>query len=360
MTKTAFITGVAGQDGAYLAQFLLSKGYRVHGMVRWDSYCEPVDGLARLEALGLAGEHVTLHMGDVTDANNLNLLIRDIRPDEIYNLAGLSQVHVSFGTPGSTLQINTAGTLNVLDAVRVNGLENCVRVYQASSSEMFGKAGAPQNEETPMAPCSPYGVAKLAAYHLAKTYRESYGMYAANGILFNHESPLRGEDFVTRKITKAVAAIEAGCGGALRLGNLDSLRDWGDARDFVEGMWMILQQDEPGDYVLATGEAHSVREFVEAAFKRVGVQIVWQGAGVDEMGVDAKSGRRLVEIDPALFRPAEVHHLLGDAGKAKAELGWSPKVRFDRLVADMVDADRVIFQDKPQSERDGPTWKMAG
>lgn len=356
MSKTAFITGIAGQDGAYLAQFLLSKGYRVHGLVRWDSYADPLDGLARLDALGLVREGVTLHMGDVIDANNLNLLIREVCPDEIYNLAGLSQVQVSFTTPGSTLQINAAGTLNILDAVRVNGMESRVRVYQASSSEMFGRASAPQNETTPMEPCSPYGVAKLAAYHLARSYREAYGIYAANGILFNHESPLRGEDFVTRKITKAVAGIAAGGQQVLRLGNLDSVRDWGDARDFVIGMWMILQQDAPGDYVLATGEAHSVREFVEAAFAHIGVQVAWQGAGVDEIGVDAGSGRRLVEIDTALFRPAEVHHLLGDAAKARAELGWAPRVKFAQLVADMVDADCAAAG----AQEGGRAWKMAG
>ncbi|MCB1720669.1 MAG: GDP-mannose 4,6-dehydratase [Rhodospirillales bacterium] len=355
MTKTAFITGIAGQDGAYLAQFLREKGYSVHGLVRWDSYSDPLDGLARLDALGLVGEDVRLHMGDVTDANNLNLLIREIRPDEIYNLAGLSQVQVSFETPASTLQINTAGTLNILDAVRVNGLENYTRVYQASSSEMFGKARAPQNEDTKMEPCSPYGVAKLASYHLVKSYRESYGMYAANGILFNHESPLRGEDFVTRKITKAVAAVEAGSNDVLRLGNLDSVRDWGDARDFVAGMWAILQRGAPDDYVLATGEAHSVREFAQAAFAHVGISLEWRGAGVDEKGVEVKSGRVLVEVDRQLFRPSEVHHLLGDAAKARDILGWAPKTTFEGLVAAMVNADRAALR-----LDGGASWSMAG
>lgn len=347
MTKVAFITGIAGQDGAYLAQFLIAKGYKVHGLVRWDSYADPLDGLSRLDALGLVSDDVVLHMGDVTDANNLNTLIKSIQPDEIYNLAGLSQVQVSFGTPASTLDINTAGTLNVLDAVRVLGLEAKTKVYQASSSEMFGSVSSPQNEETKMEPCSPYGVAKLAAYHLARTYREAYGMFVCNGILFNHESPLRGEDFVTRKITKTVAEIEAGRTAPLRLGNLDSKRDWGDARDYVDGMWRMLQQDQPDDFVLATGEAHSVREFVERAFAQIGVSLKWQGQGLEEVGLDVKTGKTLVEIDPAFFRPVEIYALLGDASKARDVLGWTPKITFDDLVSEMVNVDRsFLSQDK--------------
>ncbi|MEZ5814201.1 MAG: GDP-mannose 4,6-dehydratase [Alphaproteobacteria bacterium] len=353
MSKVALITGISGQDGAYLARFLLGKGYRVHGLLRWDSYTDPMEGLARLDTLGLVSDDVALHMGDVTDANNLNLLIQQVQPDEIYNLAGMSQVRVSFDTPASTLGINAAGVLNILDAVRVTGLEERVRVYQASSSEMFGRAGAPQNEETKMEPCSPYGVAKLAGYHFAKTYREAYGLFVCNGILFNHESPLRGEDFVTRKITKAVCEIEAGRSDPLMLGNLDSLRDWGSAADYVEGMWLMLQQEAAGDYVLATGEAHSVREFVERAFAHVGVRIEWRGAGVDEVGAD-QNGRVVVRVDPALFRPAEVHHLLGNAAKAKAEFGWEPKTGFEKLVSDMVNADRALLSEEKSS------WKMAG
>ncbi|MEM7650952.1 MAG: GDP-mannose 4,6-dehydratase [Pseudomonadota bacterium] len=358
MSKTALITGIAGQDGAYLAQFLLSKGMRVHGLMRWDSYIDPVDGLGRLDALGLVNDEITLHTGDITDANNVNMLVKEIAPDEIYNLAGLSQVAVSFQTPSSTLDINTKGTLNVLDAVRVHGMEQTCRIYQASSSEMFGAVPGPQNEETDMKPCSPYGAAKLAAYHLARTYRESYGMHISNGILFNHESPLRGEDFVTRKITKAVVEIEAGSNTVLRLGNLDSVRDWGDARDYVQGMWSMLQQDQGDDYILATGEAHSVRDFVERAFAHTGTQIAWEGEGVDEIARDSKTGRTLVEVDPQFFRPLEVNHLLGDASKAKEKLGWAPQTSFDDLVAAMVNADRALIADRMQEDQ--ASWKKAG
>ena len=352
MKRTAFITGIAGQDGAYLARYLLGKGYDVHGLVRWDSYADPLDGLSRLDTLGLVSEKVQLHMGDVTDANNLTSLIKDIQPDEIYNLAGLSQVGVSFDTPSSTFDINAKGTLNILDAVRV--LESDARIYQASSSEMFGSTPAPQNEETVMQPCSPYGVAKLAAFHLVKTYRESYGLHASNGILFNHESPLRGQDFVTRKITKGVVAIEAGANTPLTLGNLDALRDWGAAEDYVEGMSLMLQQEEPDDYVLATGEAHSVREFVECAFAQIGVSLEWDGEGIEERGMNAKTGQVCVQVSPQFFRPNEVDHLLGDASKAKAKLGWQPKITFDDLVSRMVNADRDALQREPKP------WQMAG
>lgn len=344
--KTAFITGIAGQDGAFLAGFLLSKGYAVHGLVRWDSYPDPLDGLQRLDALGLVSDEITLHTGDLTDANNITSLIRDICPDEIYNLAALSHVKVSFDTPASALDINVKGTLNVLDAVRVLGWERDVRIYQASSSEMFGASPPPQNEQTPMEPCSPYGVAKLAAYHLAKIYRDSYGMHISNGILFNHESALRGEDFVTRKITKAVAAMEAGALEPLTLGNLDAVRDWGHARDYVEGMWLMLRQDAPGDYVLATGEARSVRDFVEQAFAHIGIKLRWNGRGADETALDAKTGRVLVRVDPALFRPKEVHALLGDISKAREKLGWTPKIRFEALVADLLNTDRQLLREK--------------
>lgn len=348
--KTAFITGITGQDGAYLAEFLLGKGYRVHGLVRWDC----VDSTQRLQELELEDERLELHFGDMGDANNLNYLIKTIAPDEIYNLAALSHVKVSFETPASALETNAKGTLNVLEAIRILGLEKSVRVYQASSSEMFGASKPPQNEETRMEPCSPYGVSKLAAYHMAKVYREAYGLHVSNGILFNHESPLRGEDFVTRKITRSVAAIEAGEQERLVLGNLDSLRDWGHARDYVEGMWLMLQQDKADDYVLATGEAHSVREFVERAFAHIGVELRWQDERLAEKAVCARTGKVLVSVDPALFRPKEVEYLLGDAAKAQEVLGWQPKVSFDELVSDMVNADRQRFW------KDGGAWQKAG
>lgn len=352
MNKVAFITGIAGQDGAYLARLLLEKGYEVHGLVRWDSYADLADGLSRFDTLGLVSETIQLHMGDVTDANNITRLIKEIQPHEIYNLAGLSQVRVSFDTPASTFDINAKGVMNILDAVRV--LDSDARIYQASSSEMFGSAPAPQNEDTPMQPCSPYGVAKLAAFHLVRTYRESYGLHASNGILFNHESPLRGEDFVTRKITKAAAEIEAGRSEPLVLGNLDSIRDWGAAEDYVQGMWMMLQQETPDDYVLASGAAHSVRAFVERSFSHIGVVLEWRGEGIDEVAVNAKTGQCVVKIDPALFRPNEVDHLLGDATKAKEKLGWQSKAKFDDLVSQMVNADRELLQREPKS------WQMAG
>ncbi len=311
MTKTAFITGIAGQDGSYLAKLLLSKGYKVHGLLRWDSAHEPHEGKSRLNALELNSDKITLHTGDITDANALTAIIKQVQPDEIYNLAALSQVHVSFQTPASTLDINTNGTLNILEAVRILDMQDRVRIYQASSSEMFGSTPPPQDETSLMMPCSPYGVAKLAAYHLARTYREAYGLFVCNGILFNHESPLRGEDFVTRKITRSVAEFEQGRSEPMMLGNLDAMRDWGFAGDFVEGMWLMLQQDLANDYVLASGEAHSVRACVERAFAYIGVEIEWTGEGMDEQGVDAATGRVLVQVDPELFRPLEVNSLSG-------------------------------------------------
>jgi GDPmannose 4,6-dehydratase len=349
MTKTAFITGITGQDGAYLSEFLLAKKYEVHGLVRWDA----LDGTDRLRERGLL-KKIHLHHGDITDAANVISLIRKICPDEIYNLAALTQVKVSFEAPSSAIDANVKGTLNILDAVRVLDIRMRTKVYQASSSEMFGSSPAPQNEETPFHPCSPYGAAKLAAYWLARVYRDSYGMHVSNGILFNHESPVRGEDFVTRKIAKAVAAMEAGSKEVLTLGNLDSVRDWGHAADYVEGMWRMLQQEKAGDYVLATGEAHTVREFVERAFAQTGVPIQWRGAGSEEIGVDAKTGRVLIAVDEALFRPKEVNYLLGDAKKARDVLGWAAKIYFDALVGEMVNAERArIWQ------RDS-TWKMTG
>jgi GDPmannose 4,6-dehydratase len=337
MNKTALITGISGQDGCYLSEFLLSKGYTVHGMLRWDADA----GTDRLKNAGIL-EKITLHYGDLTDACNLAAIIKKTQPDEIYNLAALSHVKVSFETPASALAINSNGTLNLLDAVRLTGKEG-VRIYQASSSEMFGSTVAPQNESSPFAPCSPYGAAKLSAYWLARIYRESYGMHISNGILFNHESPIRGEDFVTRKIAMAAADIEGGSREILKLGNLESIRDWGHARDYVAGMWMMLQQKTPDDYVLATGEARSVRDFVVRAFAHVGIKIEWRGRGIHETGRDAKTGRVLMAVDENLFRPSEVNYLLGDASKARRALGWSPQVTFDTLVSEMVNAERGIL-----------------
>ncbi len=350
--KIAFITGITGQDGRYLAELLLSKGYVVHGLVRWDA--APVD--PRLVEMG-----VVLHDGDMIDALNITGIIKAVQPDEIYNLAALSHVRVSFDTPGSTFDINAKGTLNILDAVRVLAMEERVRIYQASSSEMFGSSAAPQNEDTPFHPCSPYGVSKLAGYWLGRIYRDSYNMFIANGILFNHESPTRGADFVTRKITRAVAAIEAGQQERMTLGNLDSIRDWGHARDYVRGMWMMLQQDTPDDYVLATGKAHSVLEFVTLAFEAIGVELEWRGEGVDEIAVNAKTGKTVITIDPQLFRPKEVHYLLGDASKARTKMGWQPEIRFEQLIEEMIKADRrEILSVLEETNDDGDLWRKAG
>jgi len=349
MSDIAFITGIAGQDGAYLAKFLLDKGYEVHGLLRWDSASAADEGQSRLVELGLKDKGLIVHTGDISDANALTALIKKIKPTEIYNLAALSQVHVSFETPASTFDINAKGTLNILEAVRVLGMEKGVRIYQASSSEMFGSTPPPQNEQSAMMPCSPYGVAKLAAYHLARTYREAYGMFVANGILFNHESPLRGEDFVTRKIVRAVAEFEQGRSEPLMLGNLEAMRDWGYAGDFVEGMWMMLQHDFADDFVLASGEAHSVRTCVERAFSYIGVEIDWQGEGVEEQGIDAQTGRVLVTIDPQLFRPLEVNALLGDASKAAKTLGWAPQTDFEELIGIMINEERQLAVNTPKS-----------
>ncbi len=338
--KVAFITGVTGQDGAYLAEFLLDKGYEVHGIKRRSSsfntgrvdhlYRDPHEGETRF----------FMHYGDLTDATNLIRLMQQVQPDEIYNLAAQSHVQVSFETPEYTANADALGTLRLLEAIRILGMEQKTRFYQASTSELFGEAiETPQRETTPFRPRSPYAAAKLYAYWITVNYREAYGLHASNGILFNHESPIRGETFVTRKITRAVAAIELGLQKTLYLGNLDARRDWGHARDYVEGMWLILQQATPDDYVLATGEAHSVREFVEAAFAEVGRRIVWRGEGRDETGVDAKSGEVLVAIDPRYFRPTEVDCLLGDPTKARETLGWRHKTPFAELVREMVAAD---------------------
>jgi GDPmannose 4,6-dehydratase len=338
--RVAFITGVTGQDGAYLAQLLLGKGYVVHGVKRRSSsfntervdhlYHDPHEGNVRF----------FMHYGDMTDATNLIRIVQDVRPTEIYNLAAQSHVQVSFETPEYTANADALGTLRLLEAIRILRMENEVRFYQASTSELYGKVEeVPQRETTRFYPRSPYAAAKLYAYWITVNYREAHGMHASNGILFNHEGPTRGETFVTRKITRAVAAIERGLQEKLYIGNLDAKRDWGHARDFVEGMWLILQQDAPDDYVLATGETHSVREFVEKAFAHVGRRIEWRGSGLEETGVEAGSGRVLVEIDSRYFRPTEVDLLCGDASKARAKLGWSHKVSFDTLVREMVESD---------------------
>lgn len=339
--KRALITGVTGQDGAYLAELLLAKGYDVHGVKRRSSSfnTERVDHL--YQDPHESDVHFALHYGDMTDATNLIRIVQEVQPDEIYNLAAQSHVQVSFETAEYTANADALGTLRLLEALRILGLEKKTRFYQASTSELYGDAPAPQDEETPFRPRSPYAAAKLYAYWIVRNYREAYGIHASNGILFNHEGPTRGETFVTRKITRAVAAIEQGRQDCLYLGNLDALRDWGHARDYVEGMWRIVQQDAPGDYVLATGESHSVREFVELAFGEIGVEIEWQGDGLEETGVDAASGQARVRIDPRYFRPTEVDALRGDPSKAERELGWRATTSFEDLVREMVNADRA-------------------
>jgi len=338
--RVALVTGATGQDGAYLAEFLLRKDYVVHGIKRRSSSFNTgrVDHLYQdPHATGL---RFVLHYGDMTDATNLIRIVQDTQPDEIYNLAAQSHVQVSFETPEYTANADGLGALRLLEAIRILGMEKRVRFYQASTSELYGAVREiPQRETTPFYPRSPYAAAKLYAYWITVNYREAYGLHASNGILFNHEGPTRGETFVTRKITRAVAAIKQGSREILFLGNLDARRDWGHARDYVEGMWRILQQAEPDDYVLATGDAHSVREFVELAFAEIGVGIAWKGKGLDEEGIDATSGRVLVKVDPRYFRPTEVDLLLGDPSKARAKLGWQHKVSFEELVAEMVAAD---------------------
>lgn len=345
---TALITGITGQDGSYLAEFLLSKGYEVHGIMRRSSSFNT----GRIEHLYLdewvrdmhADRRIHLHWGDMTDSSSLIRIIGDVRPDEIYNLAAQSHVKVSFDVPEYTADTDAIGTLRLLEAVRILGREKTTRIYQASTSELYGKvAEVPQSETTPFHPRSPYAVAKLYAYWIVKNYRESYGMYASNGILFNHESERRGETFVTRKITLAAARIAAGVQDKLYLGNLDALRDWGYAPDYVECMWLILQQPEPDDFVIATGEYHSVREFTTKAFAEAGIELEWRGHALDEKGIDKATGRVLVEVDPRFFRPAEVDQLLGDPTKARTILGWNPqKTTFDTLVRRMVRSDMAL------------------
>jgi GDPmannose 4,6-dehydratase len=338
--KVALITGVSGQDGAYLAELLLSKGYEVHGIKRRSSIFNTgrIDHLYR--DLHEPDVRFKLHYGDLTDGTSLIRIIQEVRPTEIYNLAAQSHVQVSFETAEYTANADAIGPLRLLEAIRILGLEKSVRFYQASTSEMYGKVQeTPQSETTPFYPRSPYGAAKLYAYWITVNYREAYGMHASNGILFNHESPIRGETFVTRKITRGVAAIANGQQEQLFLGNLDAMRDWGHARDYVEGMWLMLQQPEPDDYVLATGESHSVREFVESAFAHIGRHIEWRGRGAEEIGMDKKSNKPLVSIDPRYFRPTEVETLLGNPAKAKRKLGWSHRIGFDQLVAEMMESD---------------------
>jgi GDPmannose 4,6-dehydratase len=341
--KVALITGVTGQDGAYLSELLLAKGYAVHGLRRRSSTVNT----ARVETLYAAHDaqsNFFLHYGDLTDALSLVRIIQDVRPTEIYNLGAQSHVQVSFETPEYTANADGLGALRLLEAVRVLGFDRQVRFYQASTSELFGKVNEiPQRETTPFHPRSPYGIAKLYAHWITVNYREAYGMHASTGILFNHESPLREETFVTRKITRAVAAIVRGVQDKLHIGNVNAARDWGHARDYVHGMWLMLQQDAPDDYVLATGETHTVREFIERAFAVVGVRIGWRGQGTEEVGFDEKSGKVLVEIDPRYFRPAEVDRLVGDCSKAKSKLGWRHTVSFDDLVAEMVQADLALI-----------------
>ena len=327
--KVALITGITGQDGSYLAELLLEKGYEVHGIVRRAS-------LINTHRIDHIYDRINLHYGDLTDSTNLVRVIQQVKPDEIYNLGAQSHVKVSFEMPEYTGDVDAMGTLRILEAVRLLGLEDRIRIYQASTSELYGLVQeVPQRETTPFYPRSPYGVAKLYGYWIVKNYRESYGLHASSGILFNHESPRRGETFVTRKITRGLSRISVGEQDVLSLGNLDARRDWGHAKDFVEAMWLMLQQDEPDDYVIATGVQYSVRDFVNEAAPYFGMKIVWEGEGLDEVGIDKNTGRKVIDVNPKYFRPAEVETLLGDASKAKEKLGWEPKTSFKQLVEDM-------------------------
>ncbi|CAG0962895.1 GDPmannose 4,6-dehydratase [Methylophilaceae bacterium] len=339
MSKVALITGITGQDGAYLAEFLLNKGYVVHGIKRRASLfnTDRIDHL--YQDPHVDNQKFVLHYGDLTDSTNLIRIIQQVQPDEIYNLAAMSHVAVSFEMPEYTANADGIGTLRILEAIRILGLEKKTRFYQASTSELYGLVQEiPQKETTPFYPRSPYAVAKLYGYWITVNYREAYGIYACNGILFNHESPTRGETFVTRKITRALARIKLGLQGCLYLGNLDALRDWGHAKDYVEAQWLMLQQEQPEDFVIATGVQYSVRDFVNAAAKELNINIDWQGQGVDEKGYDDK-GNCIVQVDPRYFRPTEVETLLGDPTKAKQKLGWAPKISFDELVSEMVRED---------------------
>ncbi len=348
MAKTALITGITGQDGAYLAELLLKKGYEVHGIKRRSSLfnTERIDHLYKDPHEENSKFH--LHYGDMTDSTNLIRIVQESQPDEIYNLAAQSHVKVSFETPEYTANADATGALRLLEAIRILNLEKKTRYYQASTSELYGKVQEiPQTESTPFYPRSPYAVAKLYAYWITKNYREAYDLYACNGILFNHESPIRGETFVTRKITRGVARIKLGLQKKIYLGNLDAERDWGHAKDFVEGMWLMLQQDKPEDYVLATGKTTSVRDFINLSFKEVGMKIDWKGEGVDEKGYDSESENVVVEIDSRYFRPTEVDLLIGDASKAKNDLGWEPRFTVNELIKDMMQSDlKLVERDK--------------
>jgi len=339
--KKALITGITGQDGSYLAEFLISKGYQVHGIKRRSSSFNTsrIDHLYQ-DQHEFTQRQLVLHYGDVTDATNLIRIIQEVQPDEIYNLAAQSHVAVSFETPEYTANSDALGTLRILESIRILNLEKKVKFYQASTSELYGNSKQiPQNENTPFRPRSPYAAAKLYSYWITVNYREAYGMFTCNGILFNHESPRRGETFVTRKITRAVARIKHGLQEKLYLGNLDSKRDWGHAQDYVEAMWLMMQQETPGDYVIATGETHSVREFTTLAFAKAGIEIEWVGSGLQEIGYNKKTGNPIIFVHPKYFRPAEVHQLIGNASKAYEKLGWQPKTKFKELVALMVEVD---------------------
>lgn len=345
MNKVALITGITGQDGAYLAELLLNRGYIVHGVKRRSSLfnTDRIDHLYK--DTHEQKTNFFLHYGDLTDSTNLIRIIQEVQPDEIYNLAAQSHVKVSFETPEYTANSDAIGTLRLLEAIRILGLEKKTKFYQASTSELYGEVQEiPQKETTPFYPRSPYGVAKLYAFWITKNYREAYGIFACNGILFNHESPIRGETFVTRKITRAAAKIYHGLQQTLFLGNLDAERDWGHAKDYVEGMWLMLQQNAPDDYVLATGKKVSVRSFVEMAFFEVGIRLEWKGKGVDEKGINTATGKVVVEIDPKYFRPTEVDLLVGDASKAKKKLGWVPRHTVEELVKEMVSSDLKLFE----------------
>ena len=352
--KVALITGITGQDGAYLAEFLLGKGYEVHGIKRRASSfnTDRIDHLYRDPHE--SGRKFILHYGDLTDSTNLIRIIQEVQPDELYNLAAQSHVAVSFETPEYTANSDALGTLRLLEAIRILGLEKKTKFYQASTSELFGKVQEiPQKETTPFYPRSPYAVAKLYAYWICVNYREAYGMYACNGILFNHESPIRGETFVTRKITRAVARIKLGLQDKLYLGNLDSKRDWGHAKDYVKMQWLMLQQDEPEDFCISTGVQYSVRDFVNAAFKEVGISVHWEGSGIDQRGIEEGSGKVLVEVDPRYFRPTEVETLLGDSSKARDKLGWTPEITLGEMVSEMVREDLKIAERDELCKREG-------
>lgn len=342
--KKALIMGITGQDGAYLSELLLSKGYEVHGVIRRSSSSNTMRIEHLMHPRGAHQQSFFLHYGDVTDSTNIIRVIQQVQPDEIYNLAAQSHVAVSFETPEYTAQADALGALRILEAIRILGLAQKTRFYQASSSEIFGNAPIPQHEKTPFSPRSPYAAAKLYAYWITVNYREAYGMFACNGILFNHESPLRGEAFVTRKITRAVAAMYRGEQQMLYLGNLDARRDWGYAKEYVEAMWLMLAHDTPDDFVIATGQTHTVREFATVAFACVGITLAWHGAGIDEYGIDVATGKKMVAVDPSLLRRTEVDLLMGDASKARRILGWAPTVSFHDLVMLMVRHDLSTYQ----------------